>query len=480
MIRNERQYRIVRSRLDRLRQLEADLLERPRPADDEVITELELKTVRGELQDMAAELADYEALREGRAEVGVPGTVGDLPRVLVRARIAAGLTQAELAERLGLHPQQIQRYEATDYESASLDRLRQVAEALDVQLAGTLPPALEQDLPALQQLLVRLEERGLPRELVRHRIIARGGLQALQVVDLVARLSRMFNWNPLQTLSGSVELPAAAPAFKRPSRSSDERAVAYAAWADYLATVTVEATSHLIRRPLPADPSEWHREIVEDHGRIDFASVLQSLWSHGIAVLPLAEPGGFHAAHFRKRGRDVIVLKHGGALESLWLFDVLHESGHVIELEGVEEWQVVELEPGSSPSDDDRERQANEYALNVAFAGRGDELFDAIMAVTRDDLRKVKRATHLIARREDVNEGLLAFHVAHKLALRGVDWWGTAHNLQLPGLDPWQTARDEFIERVDWSAIGDLDRDLLNLALQPPEAAATNDTDTTP
>lgn len=135
MIRNDRQYRIVRSRLDRLRNLEADLVERAGEADD-IIAELELKSVRGEIENMSAQLADYEALQQGRSEVGVPQTVADLPRVLIRARIAAGLTQAELADQLGLKPQQIQRYEVTDYESASLDRLRQVAEALNVRLAG--------------------------------------------------------------------------------------------------------------------------------------------------------------------------------------------------------------------------------------------------------------------------------------------------------------------------------------------------------
>jgi transcriptional regulator with XRE-family HTH domain len=56
--------------------------------------------------------------------------VETLPDTLIRARIAAGLSQAALAERLGMKPQQVQRYEATKYASASLTRLLEVARAI--------------------------------------------------------------------------------------------------------------------------------------------------------------------------------------------------------------------------------------------------------------------------------------------------------------------------------------------------------------
>ena len=46
------------------------------------------------------------------------------------ARVARGLNQKTLAGRLGLKEQQIQRYEASEYASASLARIRSVAEVL--------------------------------------------------------------------------------------------------------------------------------------------------------------------------------------------------------------------------------------------------------------------------------------------------------------------------------------------------------------
>ncbi len=53
---------------------------------------------------------------------------------MIRARIARGLTQKDLAKRLGIKEQQIQRYEETDYASASMARVNQVIKALDIEV----------------------------------------------------------------------------------------------------------------------------------------------------------------------------------------------------------------------------------------------------------------------------------------------------------------------------------------------------------
>lgn len=56
--------------------------------------------------------------------------VNALPESLVDERKKLGLTQKELAERLGIKEQQIQRYEATRYQSASLKRIVEITEAM--------------------------------------------------------------------------------------------------------------------------------------------------------------------------------------------------------------------------------------------------------------------------------------------------------------------------------------------------------------
>ena len=55
--------------------------------------------------------------------------------MLVKARIARGWTQRQLAEALGMADQQIQRYEANDYRSTSLARERWRCRTVGVTVA---------------------------------------------------------------------------------------------------------------------------------------------------------------------------------------------------------------------------------------------------------------------------------------------------------------------------------------------------------
>jgi predicted nucleotidyltransferase/DNA-binding XRE family transcriptional regulator len=55
----------------------------------------------------------------------------DIGSQLVVQRRTLGLTQAHLAERLGVKRQQVQRWESSAYRNASLERVARVADALD-------------------------------------------------------------------------------------------------------------------------------------------------------------------------------------------------------------------------------------------------------------------------------------------------------------------------------------------------------------
>ncbi len=68
----------------------------------------------------------------------------DIGEALVAARVAQGLTQRELAVKLGVHQQQIARWERERYGCVSLARLTRVAEVLGV--AGE--PLLAAETPA--------------------------------------------------------------------------------------------------------------------------------------------------------------------------------------------------------------------------------------------------------------------------------------------------------------------------------------------
>jgi len=136
MIQNERQYRIAKAQITKF---EAALEEAAaRPDRNMRLRRMEEDALRSQLQELNEEVQEYERLRSGKQEVIHLDSLDALPRALVQARIASGLSQKELAERLGLKEQQIQRYEATGYASANLERITAVIEALGVKIAGEM------------------------------------------------------------------------------------------------------------------------------------------------------------------------------------------------------------------------------------------------------------------------------------------------------------------------------------------------------
>ena len=132
MISNERQYRITRAQAARFSQT----LRAIREGRGEVkgshplIVKAQEDAVSSQLADLQEELREYESLKAGEFRLDRLAAVDELPTVLIKARISQGLSQKDLAERIGLKEQQIQRYEATDYASASLSRIKEVASAL--------------------------------------------------------------------------------------------------------------------------------------------------------------------------------------------------------------------------------------------------------------------------------------------------------------------------------------------------------------
>ena len=93
------------------------------------------ESVESQLADLRHEVAEYEALKTHQVSVLELHSLSALPDLLINARIARGYTQADLAKRLHLKPQQLQRYEATRYHSVSFRRLLEIARALDVDLS---------------------------------------------------------------------------------------------------------------------------------------------------------------------------------------------------------------------------------------------------------------------------------------------------------------------------------------------------------
>ena len=132
MIKNERQYRITKAQAAKFEEAlerfdtesSKDRKTHPR------LIEAQRDAMQSQLQTLRDELAEYEDLESGVTPPPDLQYISVVPRDLIRARIASGLSQKELAKRLGMPEQQIQRYEAREYESVSLARISEVAKVL--------------------------------------------------------------------------------------------------------------------------------------------------------------------------------------------------------------------------------------------------------------------------------------------------------------------------------------------------------------
>src|SRR5215468_3404344 len=140
MITNERQHRITTSQVERFRTALAEFneLEMAKQGIDPVIIAAQRAALEQQLVELEAEIAAYESLRSGRVTRLFPSTIADIGDKLIDARVAQGLSQRMLAERLGMKEQQIQRYEQARYHTANLTRVAEVAEALQLDLFAFL------------------------------------------------------------------------------------------------------------------------------------------------------------------------------------------------------------------------------------------------------------------------------------------------------------------------------------------------------
>lgn len=103
---------------------------------------LRLDAMRSQIADLRAEVGEDDALKDGERPLHTGDAFDRLPQAPIAARIAAGLTRAALAKRLGIHVQQVQRYEASGHAAASTRRVGEVVRALGVgvRIEIAVPP----------------------------------------------------------------------------------------------------------------------------------------------------------------------------------------------------------------------------------------------------------------------------------------------------------------------------------------------------
>lgn len=85
------------------------------------------------------EVASYERLRRGEFDEVV--NFEGLGRLLIALRISQGLSQRELAERLGVHESAVSRDERNEYHGITIERTAKVLAALGVTIRTSVQSA---------------------------------------------------------------------------------------------------------------------------------------------------------------------------------------------------------------------------------------------------------------------------------------------------------------------------------------------------
>ena len=483
MITNERQYKITRSKAKRFADAikELDVTASERGKVHPRLVQAEREGMESVLEELQKELAEYEELQNSEVSVISGVSIDELAIGLIKARIARGLTQRQLAERLGMKEQQVQRYEAELYASTSYSRLCKVAHALGVQIKNEIHLPLEPG--SFDALLSKVSQVGMAREFVVERLlstsdasIAKGDVPDERSGDWLTGkttlvLERVFGWtreNILGVNPLSVDATATADVpFQMPTQRRGRSTRIFSTYARHLAIAAIQGMSDRPSSPIPTDPSEMRRAILNrGNGIDDLRSALHAVWDLGVVVLPLKGKGSFHGACWRFGGRNAIVLTQTSIDETRWIFDLLHELHHVAQRPEEPNFEHIETDTTSrEPQESQDEIQANQFAGDVMLNCNANALANRCTTLAQKQLPRLKDAVRRVASEGGVNEGALANYLASQLFRNDISWSFEASNLQRKNGDPWQITRDVFFERHLFQIKNEIDRSLLQRAL---------------
>jgi HTH-type transcriptional regulator/antitoxin HigA len=84
------------------------------------------------------ELNAYDELRSGELTLPNIERLDQIAPFIAKIRIAKGVSQTELARRLGISKQVISRYEETDYQTVAIAWLQEILDAIGIKALVTL------------------------------------------------------------------------------------------------------------------------------------------------------------------------------------------------------------------------------------------------------------------------------------------------------------------------------------------------------
>ena len=133
MIKNQKQAVIVRKEIIDINALLAEMDSISVKEKLDFRQQMQYNVLKGRIEDLSAEVEEYESLTSDGLHV-LELSTDDLQKAIVSFRIASGLTQKDIADKLEIQEQQIQRYEQNDYLTASFERIIQILKTLEVEV----------------------------------------------------------------------------------------------------------------------------------------------------------------------------------------------------------------------------------------------------------------------------------------------------------------------------------------------------------
>jgi HTH-type transcriptional regulator/antitoxin HipB len=133
MLKTSKQHTIARQRLeDAKRAFEYYATNKSSMSDED--WQIQIALLGGQIEELSVEISEFDQLIRGELDILEQHDIFQISDVISKARLAKGWTQKMLADELGIDEQQIQRYEANDFESAKLSRILEIIYAMDLEL----------------------------------------------------------------------------------------------------------------------------------------------------------------------------------------------------------------------------------------------------------------------------------------------------------------------------------------------------------
>jgi Zn-dependent peptidase ImmA (M78 family) len=234
-------------------------------------------------------------------------------------------------------------------------------------------------------------------------------------------------------------------------------------WAKSVALSAAKFAARETKQPLRALPSAKSiRDQIIKAGAscVDLPRLLEFLWDHGIPVLHIdAKPKGakkMAGLAARIEGRPVIVLSKNHPYNSLMLFDLAHELGHILRKHIDGDAVLIDAKIERDGQTDPQEVEANEAALEVLTGRTTLQFTHRNRYVKGEALAKMAVAT---GKTENIDPGVVAQNFAF-----GRDFFavaGAACKIIEGDKSPVRLIEQMLLNNVDFANLADEDAEFL-------------------